>query len=184
MKFPRVPKRTTPSFAFSMVERALSECLADRQFSQKEVGKVLTFFGTDPPECVFCGSPEVKRWDHLVAISKGGETVLGNMVPACARCDDSKRDVTFEEWVMSDAAGSPKSLGIKDIDQRVERIKAYIQYFGYIPRSLEERLDEHELERLITIRSRVQELKKDVEALIEGYRAKTTQALDKTNPST
>ena len=173
MKFPKVPQRTTPGFAFSIVERALQECLAARRFGPEEIAKVLAFFGADPPECVYCGSHEVRRWDHLVPVNKGGETVLGNMVPACAHCDDSKRDLPFEEWMTSDAAGSPKSRGVEDIDKRVERIKAYVQHFGYTPRSLEERLNEHELERLTTIRSRLQELREDIEELIEDYRTRT-----------
>lgn len=173
MKLPRVPQRTTPGFAFSMVERALSECLAARQFGQKEIAEVLAFFGTDSPKCVFCGAPEVKRWDHLVPVNKGGETVLGNMVPACARCDDSKRDLAFEEWIMSDAKWSLKSRGIKDVDQKVERIKAYVQHYGYTPRSLEQRLDEHDSETLARIRSRLQRLRKDIDALIEDYRTRT-----------
>ena len=156
-----------------MVERALSECLAYRQFGQKEIAEVLAFFGTDPPECVFCGSPEVKRWDHLVPINKGGETVLGNMVPACARCDDSKRDLPFEEWMTSNSEGSPKSRGIKDVDQRVEHINAYVQRYSYTPRSLEQRLDEYESERLATIRSGLQELRKEIDMLIEHYRTRT-----------
>ena len=42
--------------------------------------KVLDFFDPTPHECIFCGNLDVKRWDHLVPISKGGDTVLGNMV--------------------------------------------------------------------------------------------------------
>ena len=72
----------------------------------------MAFFGKNPPECVFCGNREVKRWDHLVPVMKGGETVLGNMVPACARCDDSKQAFPFEEWMVSDAKWSPKSRGV------------------------------------------------------------------------
>jgi len=173
MRPPRVPQRTTPGFAFSIVERALQQCLAARQFGREEIAKVLAFFGADPPECVYCGSYEVRRWDHLVPVKKGGETVLGNMVPACARCDDSKRDLPFEEWMMSETRWSPKSRGIRDVDQRVKRIKAYIQHFGYTPRSLEDRLDEHELERLATIRSGLQQVRKDFETLIEDYRTRT-----------
>jgi len=173
MKLPKVPQRTTPGFAFSEVERALQGCLAARQFGQGEIAKVLAFFGADPLECVYCGSHEVGRWDHLVPVNKGGETVLGNMVPACARCDNSKRALPFEEWMTSDTAGSPKSRGVKNIDQRIDCIKAYIQHFGYTPRSLEKRLNEPELEKLATVRSRLWELRKDIEALIEGYRART-----------
>ncbi len=91
-------------------------------------------------------------------------------VPACAHCDDSKRHPGFEEWMTSDIPGLPKSRGVKDVDQMVEHIKAYIQYFGHTSRSLEERLDEHGSERLMTVRSRLQELKKDIEALVKGCR--------------
>ena len=173
MKLPRVPQRTTPGFAFSMVERALRECLAARQFGRDETRKVLDFFGKDPPECVFCGSLDVKRWDHLVAIKEGGETVLGNMVPACARCDDSKRNLPFEEWMRSSVGGSPTSRGILDVDQRIEHIKAYMQRFGYVPQTLEQRLDEREQEQLRDIRSRLQEVRQDTEKLIKDYRERT-----------
>ena len=156
-----------------MVGRALRECFAERQFGQEEMAEVLSFFATDPPECVFCGSQEVKRWNHLVAINEGGETVLGNMVPACARCDDSKRSEPFEEWMISSVKGSPQSRGITDVAQRIERIKAYVQRFDYRVRTLEERLDGQELERLRSVQSRLQELRKDVDTLIADYRTRT-----------
>lgn len=182
MKLPKAPERTTPAFAFSMVERALQECLATRQFGQDEMMRVLAFFGTDHPECVFCESSEVKRWDHLIPVSKGGETVLGNMVPACARCDDSKRDLYFEEWMTSNATGSPKSCGVKHINQRVELIKTYVEHFHYTPRSLEERLNKKELGKLKIIRLRLRELRRDIENLIEGHRAETEQAFNRGKP--
>jgi hypothetical protein len=172
-KLPRAPQRTTPGFAFSMIGRALNECLAERQFGQKEMAKVLEFFASDPPECVFCGSQEIKRWDHLVPINEGGETVLGNMVPACARCDDSKRDEPFEEWIISSVKGSPQSRGITDVVQRIERIEAYVQHFGYETQILEERLSRRELERLRDIQLRLQELREDVDTLIGAYRTRT-----------
>ena len=174
MKLPKVPQRTTPGFVFPMIERTLKECFTVRQFGLEEIAKVREFFGAEQPECAFCGSPEVKRWDHLLPISKGGDTVLGNMVPACAQCDDSKQDKPFEEWMTSDAKYSPKSLGVKDVGQRIKRIKAYIQHFGYVPLSLEDRLNKRELERLKIIRSKLLNIRNDIEMLIKEYRARTT----------
>jgi len=175
MKLPKVPQRTATSFSFAMIERTLKECFADRQFSpEEEVTKVLEFFfGAGQPECAFCGSSEIKRWDHLLPISKGGDTVLGNMVPACAQCDDSKQGKPFEDWMVSNAKYSPKSRGVKDVSQRIKRIKAYIQHFGYVPRSEEERLNKHELERLKIIRSKLLDIRGDIEMLIKDYRART-----------
>jgi hypothetical protein len=173
LKLPRAPQRTTPGFAFSILDRALTECLGARQFGQEEMAKVLTFFEMGQPECVFCGSPEVARWDHLVAVTRDGETVLGNMVPACARCDDSKRSLPFDEWMAHEAEGSPRSHGIDDIAGRIERIKAYVQHFGYQVRPLHERLTEEELETLLRIRSRFSELRAETDFLIAGYRTRT-----------
>jgi hypothetical protein len=118
MKLPRAPQRTTPGFAFSILDRALKECLGARQFGRKEMVEVLGFFEMAHPESAFCGSPAVRRWDHLVAVTQNGESVLGNMVPACARCDDSKRSLPFEEWMTSEAEGSPQRRGINDIAGR------------------------------------------------------------------
>jgi len=156
-----------------MIRRALSDCLAARQFGKKEIADILTFFGSDPPECVYCGSQDVKRWDHLVPINKGGETLPGNMVPACAGCDDSKRAEPFEKWMLSNAERSPLSPGSADVAERIEHIKAYVRHFDYTARTLEERLNKPERERLMDIHSRLKELQKDIDALISDYRART-----------
>lgn len=173
MGLPKVPQRIGPGFAFSMVGRCLQEGLGTRKFGAAEIAQVLAFFGADPPECVYCGSHEVQRWDHLVAVREGGETVLGNMVPACARCDDARRAHPFEEWMVGPAQWSPMTRGVADVDRRMGRIRAYAPHFGYVPRALEERLDERELERLIAIRERLGDLRTDIEALVEDYKART-----------
>ncbi len=174
MELPRIPQRTTPGFVFPTVERALKECFVVRQFGQKEIMGVLDFFKPTSHECVFCGDPAVKRWDHLVPISKGGDTVLGNMVLACSQCDDSKQGKSFEEWMNCDAPLSPKSRGIEDIEKRIERIHKYVHHFNYSPRNMEDRLSERELERLRIIRSKLLEVRNDVETLISNYRARIT----------
>jgi len=170
MELPRIPQRTTTGFAFSMIDRAIKEGLARRQFGKAEVKEVLSFFNTSPPECVFCGSTDVKRWDHLLPISEGGETVLGNMVPACSRCDDSKGKRYFKEWINSNAECSPKNRGIKDLKQRIKRIEAYMKHFDYTPRVVEHGLNQSEKRRLTQIRQRIQEVRTDIELFIKEYR--------------
>jgi len=126
------------------MNRALLECIAVREFGATEITEVLTFFGGDPPTCVFCGGP-IERWDHLVPVTKGGDTVLGNMVPACSKCDDSKGDAEFEQWAVGAAPGSPRSREIADVEQRVGKIGEYVAKYGYEPRSPDQRLNEEEL---------------------------------------
>jgi len=140
VKLPQVPQRTTPGFSFSIVKRALLECIAVRQFGKKEIKQVTAFFGGAPPVCVFCGASPIERWDHLIPVSRGGDTVLGNVVPACGRCDDSKRDLPFEVWALSSAPNSPGTPGVPDLDQRLARIREYVAKYAYQPRSPDQRL--------------------------------------------
>jgi hypothetical protein len=173
VRYPRVPQRTTPGFAFSMVDRALKDCLATRKFGMEEVQQAVGFlFPRGAAECTYCGSSNVERWDHLVPITAGGETVIGNMVPACGRCDDSKRDLRYDDWMTSDYPSAPRNRGVTDIESRRKRIKSYIEHFSYTPRTLEQRLNRKELRTLKDIRSRLRALRADVDGLIETYRGR------------
>jgi len=171
-KLPLSPQRTTTGFAFSYIERALQESLASRQFGQNEMKRVLEYFELDPPQCVYCGSSEIKRWDHLIAVKNGGETVLGNMVPACSKCDDSKRDLPFEVWMQSDYPGSPKRRGVFDIQTRIERINAYVRHFEYEVRPLETRLTPDELTMLEQVRASIRDARRECEELIRSFAAR------------
>jgi hypothetical protein len=168
IKLPLSPQRITTGFAFSYVERALQESLANRQFGQEEMKKVIEFFGL--PLCVYCGSTEIKRWDHLVAVKNGGETAIGNMVPACAKCDDSKRDIAFDVWMQSDYPNSPKSRGVENIQERIEHIYAYMMHFEYKVRPLETRLTPDELIKLENVRKSIRQTRNECEDLILSFR--------------
>lgn len=48
--------------------------------------------------CAYC--PAVARtWDHLVAVSKGGKTQPGNIVPACVSCNSRKRNLDVLDFI-------------------------------------------------------------------------------------
>ena len=166
MPLPRAPQRITVGFAFSFVDRAIQEGLANRRFGQPEIAAVIEYFGTDPPQCAYCGDEDVRRWDHLVAVKWCGDTVLGNMVPACSRCDDSKRDMPYEEWMLSGARHSPKSRGVPDVEQRVARLRAYAEKYQYSPRSREERLVAADVEELMRLRHKLGGMRKEIEQFL------------------
>jgi hypothetical protein len=175
MSLPKVPQRTTSGFAFSIVQRAMFESLTRRKFATREILEVLAFFGADPPECVFCGDPNVARWDHLVPIKAGGDTVVGNMVPACSRCDDSKRHLPYMEWALSNAPHSPKSRQIPSLEQRLDRIAAYVTKYEYAPLTATSRLTPPELEHFKRICNHLADARMEFEALLSSYRARTGQ---------
>ena len=41
--------------------------------------------------CHYCGAPATTV-DHVIPKAKGGTDAMSNLVPACARCNSSKRD--------------------------------------------------------------------------------------------
>ena len=169
MSLPRIPQRTTPGFSFSIVDRALRDCIAERDFGQSEAEAVAEYF---EHECAYCGGP-IQRWDHLVAISTGGDTVVGNMVPACSKCDDSKQGHDFERWAFGESPGSPASRGITDLERRLARIRGYLTAHRYRPREPEERLTASELQRFNAIRNDLAAARCDFDEFLHAYRLRT-----------
>jgi 5-methylcytosine-specific restriction endonuclease McrA len=88
MKLPKVPRKTTPAYGFSYLERSLKDCLRERRFGNDEQRLSVKFFRE--PTCRYCGNDNPTRWDHIVPIAKNVATVLGNMMLACSTCDNSK----------------------------------------------------------------------------------------------
>jgi 5-methylcytosine-specific restriction endonuclease McrA len=48
--------------------------------------------------CAYCGSTAHLIVEHFIPRAKGGPHTLGNIVPACQRCNVSKRDHDPEDW--------------------------------------------------------------------------------------
>lgn len=48
--------------------------------------------------CAYCGAGGDLQVEHVIPISKGGEHHLGNIVPACQRCNFSKGKADAEQW--------------------------------------------------------------------------------------
>jgi 5-methylcytosine-specific restriction endonuclease McrA len=47
--------------------------------------------------CAYCGG-SVDGFDHIIPVSAGGRSVIGNLVPACKRCNSSKGDRPLLNW--------------------------------------------------------------------------------------
>ena len=48
--------------------------------------------------CAYCPATAT-TWDHVVAVTKGGLSDQGNIVPACATCNSSKRNHNLWTWM-------------------------------------------------------------------------------------
>lgn len=49
-------------------------------------------------KCAYCGEETHLTQEHFVALSKGGEYTLNNIIPSCTNCNSSKGDKDFFDW--------------------------------------------------------------------------------------
>lgn len=80
-------------------------------------------------QCSYCGDT-ASEWDHLRPLvlkrqPTGYISEIHNLVPACGKCNQSKGNKPWATWMVSDAKLSPKSRGVKDLEQRMQRLIAY-----------------------------------------------------------
>ena len=83
--------------------------------------------------CVYCGDP-ITEWDHLYPLIRdkkhtGYITEIGNLVPACGKCNQSKGNFEWKDWMLGNAKQSPKSRNIHDIKKRICILEKYDRYF-------------------------------------------------------
>lgn len=84
--------------------RTPSECLAQRWKGRppRQVWWALrqAVLERDEYTCVYCGRRSGRlTLDHVVPVSRGGSSVLENLVTACVGCNSAKATKTPEEWL-------------------------------------------------------------------------------------
>lgn len=96
----------------------------------------------DDVRCVYCGDKKTE-WDHLHPLIIGKKptgyiTEIANLVPACEKCNQSKRNSNWKEWMLSNAKKSPKTRKVADIKKRIQLIEKYEKIFKPQKINLEE----------------------------------------------
>ena len=96
-----------------------------------EVEKVLNILGMEDGKicCSYCGG-ESTEWDHFrpLVINKeftGYISEIANLVPACGKCNQSKGNKNWDEWIVSGAPRSPKSKNVPNLDDKIRRLKNF-----------------------------------------------------------
>ncbi len=108
------------------VARGLREILAPRQtMTRHHWEEIKREFDN---LCVFCGAPGSREnrgivADHLIPVTQYGELVLGNTVPACQTCNDSRGDRDWRTFVASRFPNNP--------DAQVAKIEEYVARHPY-----------------------------------------------------
>jgi hypothetical protein len=101
------------------------------QPKEEDVAIVLGILGMDCNTicCVYCGDKHTE-WDHFRPLienkkATGYISEISNLVPACGKCNQSKGNSNWKEWITGQAKLSPASRGINDIEQRIENLEAF-----------------------------------------------------------
>ena len=118
-----------------------------------EIETALDILGMNPSnvKCAYCGA-QTTEWDHLrplVANQKptGFISEIRNLVPCCGKCNQSKGNKYWLDWVMSDAKWSPKSRRTPNLERRIERLKEYERWGNVKPIDLRSMISADEWEQ-------------------------------------
>ena len=50
---------------------------------------------------------------------------IANLVPSCHKCNSSKGNKDWDKWIIGTAKQSPKMRGVKNLDQKIKRLKDF-----------------------------------------------------------
>lgn len=99
--------------------------------SEAEIKEALDILGLDPDDlrCAYCGDV-CTEWDHLRPLVKnkqptGYYSEIRNLVPSCGKCNQSKGNKRWRDWMRSPAALSPKTRSVPDLDGKVRRLEEF-----------------------------------------------------------
>lgn len=166
-------RTNTGSLAFARYElnRAILENVLDDNYTEDDRDAALELFGG----CAFCGATEAPRNDHLVPVIDRGDFVRQNVVPACAKCDDSKGKKGFRSWMREARSKcSLRQRGFTDaqIEERIQQIEEW--QAGYEPKT-DEQLFRENLSRYPLILQKMDNLIEEARQLVNDVRAENTR---------
>jgi hypothetical protein len=98
----------------------------------EEIEQALAVLGMDPIDvrCAYCGDVKTE-WDHLRPLvvnqrPTGYISEIANLVPACPKCNQSKRNEGWRTWMVSTSARhSPTARRKPDVDVRMAKLEDY-----------------------------------------------------------
>ena len=103
--------------------------------TNEQLANALTVLEMNPDNvvCAYCGDA-MTEWDHLNPLvmnkqATGFITEIQNLVPTCGKCNQSKGNRNWKEWMLSDAPNSPASRRVPDLQRRIERLENYESCF-------------------------------------------------------
>src|SRR5690606_16272236 len=100
--------------------------------SEDEIDEALGILGMhEEVVCSYCGDAATE-WDHLRPLVENQRPTgyiheINNLVPACGKCNQSKGNKHWRDWMFGPARLSPKSRGVSDLENRAAILERYEQ---------------------------------------------------------
>jgi hypothetical protein len=149
--------------------------------SAEEVDEALSVLGMERGQCVcaYCGDIK-SEWDHFRAIVENRQptgyiTEIHNLVPACGKCNQSRGNKPWREWMVSAALHSPKSRGKPDIERRTTHLEAYERWSTPIRLDYGALAGDHQWAQHLKNRDQVIEWLKNAERLAGAIRSRAAE---------
>ncbi len=93
-----MPKKKPQPFAYDLEQTDINrQRTKARELRQSQWWKRRLAKG----RCHYCGhtfAPKALTMDHIVPVSRGGQTTKGNVVPCCKQCNTQKKQLLPIEW--------------------------------------------------------------------------------------
>lgn len=96
-----------------------------------DINEALAILAMTPDDvrCAYCGD-KATEWDHLRPLVRdrrptGFISEIANLVPACGKCNQSKGNRPWRDWLVSGARLSPTGRGVDGIEQRIAALERY-----------------------------------------------------------
>lgn len=112
--------------------------------TEQEIEECLKILELDPNNlcCAYCGD-KATEWDHFRPLVKdkkptGYISEIRNLVPACGKCNQSKGNKYWKDWIESDAKLSPKTRQVKDLNRKIGGLRRYEGWGSVLPLDFEE----------------------------------------------
>lgn len=96
--------------------------------------------------CCYCGDAATE-WDHLRPVMRNGTptgalSIIQNLVPACSKCNQSKGNRHWHEWITGEAPLSPATRGVRRLRRKIGILRRYEQWGEGLDGLLAGRLDQ------------------------------------------
>lgn len=102
--------------------------------TESEVAEALGLLemATTDVRCAYCGDRSTE-WDHLRPLvlnqrPTGYISEIANLVPACGKCNQSKGNKPWRDWMLSSARLSPTARRVEGTADRIRRLEAFAQW--------------------------------------------------------